>query len=132
MLTFIRDFAGAAKSSQYPATVNNLDFNTKSANIFTISLSQDPNIDVLFLREKCQTIMAVSRDWRVENANYGDMTRAFILFANRLLGIGSEWKVAETGTYSRQEIIRASRNEEMFVVSWSAERRQLTIKSQTL
>ncbi len=128
VLTFIRDFATAAKASRNPAVVKKLTFDKKTKK-FVVTLTRSPAVDVEFIQTNCKQVLAASRDWRIENANYGDMTRAFVLFANRLMGIGSEWKTADK--YSKEEIIRAEKIGAVFSVAWSEKKTQLVIQSKT-
>jgi hypothetical protein len=127
LLTFIRDFATAAKASQNSPSVTKLDFSANNGKKFVVTLSESPFVNVPFLRGNCKQVLVSSRDWRIENANYGDMARAFVLFANRLMGIGSEWEIGQI--HSGQEIIRAVRTGTVFSVLWNEKKHKLIIQS---
>lgn len=127
MLTFLRDFAVVARAAK--ATVTKLDFTAERGGRFVLTLSGNPDVDVKFLRKRCRQVMGLSRDWRIENANYGDSARAFVLFASRLMGIGSEW--ISSKKLLPPQIISLSRGRTQFGVAWLKDQRQLVIQSKS-
>jgi hypothetical protein len=129
ILTFLRDFAVAANASKNPAHVTKLNFESENGGKFVLTLSADPVVKVPFLRNRCEQVMdIVGRDWRIENANYGDMTRAFVLFANRLMGVGKEWALKKC---LPQQIISIATRRTEFGVTWLKDQKQLVVWSKS-
>ena len=55
-------------------------------------------IDCVFVRKTVRRLIRFPREWRVESANYGDLSRPFIMLANKALGLNEAGGWVPTAT----------------------------------
>lgn len=127
LITFLRDVAYAATASD--KQTDSMSFDESPSAKFSLVFRQEPHIEVSYIRERCYAVLGLDRNWRVEGANYGDMTRAFVLFTNRLLGIGTQWSGNENKPTDATTIIHLVRNGHTFSVSWKVSDKTLSIET---
>lgn len=127
-LAFFRDVACAARAHRKPATVAALSYE-RDCRKFSLEFNESPKINTENLRVHSLSVLGLHRDWRLDGVNYGDMTRAFIVFANRLLGIGNDWQIESIDPDDRFSIVRLKGHQSFFVISWDPDSKTLSVSA---
>lgn len=129
MLTFLRDIAGAARADKENLHVAKLGYNNDDGCCFSMTFSITPEIDVPDIRKKCASAFGLA-DWRLTGATYGDITRSFMVFANRLLGVNADWTDKSATLSCDSRVIQLERNGGLtFSVSWDKNENTLKVRS---
>ncbi len=96
LLAFIRDFASGAAAGKDRNLATEVTYSYSAGSSpcvsFALGFMRPLKLDIKHAKEQAIATMGVLKDWRLEGANYGDLTGAIVRFANRLPGIGQDWE----------------------------------------
>jgi hypothetical protein len=127
LLALIRDFASGAASDGNPTTEVIYSSDVSSCT-FAMSFSRDLKLNVKNAKRQAIASMGVLKDWRLEGANYGDLTGAIVRFANRLPGIGQDWQ-DKTDKARANTLVRLRNKSTKFTFEVSLDAKHLTINA---